>query len=78
MDKEDIKAAFTEVLNEKMTEFWIDREVHYQHHEFLGSMIKWADRIQKKACSSAINIIVGAIFVLLLLGFIFWGKGHLK
>ena len=78
VNKEEIKAIFKEVLDEKMTEFWVDREVHYQHHEFLSSLIKWVENTKHTIFGTIVKTFVIGIIGLILLGFIFWGKGHFK
>lgn len=75
---EVIKKAVTEAMQEQMKDFYIDREKHYQHHEFIDNMMKWSNS-WKSTCLKAICelITVGAI-ALLVMGFIAWGKNTLK
>lgn len=57
---------------ESLKEFYVDREVHYQHHEFLGRLIKSLD-----AASSLIGRTVLVAFIIGVMGLIalgFWTK----
>jgi hypothetical protein len=55
MEREAVKQAVKEALKEELKEFYVDRETHYQHHEFIKSWMNWT--IQSK------NIIVKTIIV---------------
>ncbi len=69
-----IKKAVAEAMSESMKDFYIDREKHYQHHEFLSGLIEWSQN-WKSTCMKAIaNAIIGGIIFLLLLGYIAWGE----
>lgn len=73
-DAEVIKEAVKAAMDEKMAEYWVDREKHYQHHEFIDSLIKWADRVSDTTVKAVITAIVMGILALLVLGFIFYIK----
>lgn len=69
-----IKTAVKEAMDEKMQDFWVDREVHYQHHLWLKELIDSTTKckgIVIKVITS--TVIIGAVS-LLVLGASFWVK----
>lgn len=78
MDKDEIKNALKEVLDEEIKPFYVDREIHYQHHEFVRELMDWSSKFKNSFFSTIAKGFAIVIFVLMLLGFIFWGKGHFK
>lgn len=78
MDKEIIKQAVGEVIDEKLAGFWIEREKHYQHHQFIEEWIQWLGRCKSTTIKAIVNSLVYGAIGLLVLGFVFWGKANLK
>lgn len=74
MDHDAIKAAMTEVIDEKMKDFWIERERHYKHHEFITEMICWTDKFKSATMKAVVNCIVVALLSAIAIGFIVWGR----
>jgi len=75
---EDIKKAVAEAMQEQMKDFYIDREKHYQHHEFIDDLIKWSNG-WKSTCMKAIaNLIILGAISLIIMGFIAWGGKTFK
>ena len=68
-----IKDVIKEAMKEETHEFWIERETHYRHHEFIESWIKWSDRVSNVAVSTLIKSVVLFILGLLALGFAIFG-----
>jgi len=77
-DYELIKKAVTEAMHDEMKDFYIDREKHYQHHEFIATLMEWKNG-WKSTCMKAIaNTVVTGILFLLIWGFIAWGGKGFK
>lgn len=77
-DYDVIKKAVSEAMVEQMKDFYVDREKHYQHHEFIEGMINWSNS-WKSTCMRAIaNAIVMGAIGLLVLGYIAWHGKALK
>jgi len=72
--KEELKVALKEALIEELQPFHIDRERHYKDHQFLESLQAWVGNIGSATIKTIITTVVTSVFVLLLFGFIFWGK----
>ena len=71
MTKEELKSTMEEVLDSRLKEFWVDRELHYKHHEFIDRWMKWSDDVNKTIWRSIIKYVVIFIMGLIALGF-FW------
>ena len=71
MTKEELKSAIGEAIDEKLSQFWVARELHYKHHEFIDKWMKWSDDVSKTIWSSIVRYIVIFILGLIALGF-FW------
>ena len=69
MTKEELKSAVEEAIDEKLSQFWVDRELHYKHHEFIDKWMKWADDASKTIWHSIIKAIVLFVLGLIALGF---------
>lgn len=78
MEKQELKDALKEVLDEEIKPFYVDREIHYQHHQFIDGLIEWSSKFKNSFFSTIAKGFAIVIFSLMLLGFIFWGKGHFK
>lgn len=74
MDAEDVKKAVGEILDEKLSALYIDREKHFHHHEFVESIIKLSDRVSSTFIKTIVSTVVISLFSLLVLGLILWGK----
>jgi hypothetical protein len=78
MEVEELKQAIRDVLDEKSKGFWIDRETHYKHHEWLACVITWSDRCKSTVLQTVVRCVVYGLIGLLIFGFIFWGQRHFK
>jgi hypothetical protein len=58
--------------HEEHREYFVDREEHYQHHQFINSWIKFMDVGRKTALRTFIAFMVMTILGLLVFGF--WEK----
>lgn len=76
--KDAVRGAVKEAVDEALKPFYIERETHYQHHEFLGKFIDLSNTVLNSGCAAAAKIVIGAMFALLLFGFIMWGKHNFK
>ena len=71
MTKEELKEVVESALEGRLKEFWVDRELHYKHHEFIDKWMKWSDDVSKTVWRSVVRYIVIFIMGLIALGF-FW------
>lgn len=71
--KEEIISAVKDTLNEEVKAFYVDREKHWDDHQFLGGFRKWIDDTKSMAWKTVIGAVVMGIIGLLVLGFAFWG-----
>ncbi len=78
MEIEQIRAVMEEVLDERLKAFYIDREVHYQDHQFIKGFRVWTDNVRFTVWKTIVGLFAAAIISLLLAGFIVWGKNHFK
>jgi len=69
MTKAEIKEAVGEAIDEKMRDFYIDRETHYKQHEFLGDMMQWVDDCKSTASKTIVRILVYGIIGTIMIGF---------
>lgn len=76
MERDAIKEAVKEALGEELKAFYVDREIHYQHHEFLKSWIVWSQQCKSVIMKTVMSGLVMALLGLIVLGFIF--KVNLK
>lgn len=77
MEFDQIKAAVKEVMDERMKEFYIDRETHYQDHQFLKGLREWTASIRSTTIRTIISLFVTALIGFLVLGFVVWGKRNI-
>lgn len=75
MDPEVIKTAVRDVMREELKAFYIDREEHYQHHQFIRGLKGGIDSCQSIIGKVAITSIIGGLIVVLVLGVVQWIKG---
>jgi hypothetical protein len=74
VEYDEIKAAVKEVMDVRMKEFYIDREEHYQDHQFLKGLREWSDGIKSTTIKTLVTLVVTALIGFVVLGFIVWGK----
>lgn len=77
MEKEKLKEAMREVLQEEIKPFYIDRETHYNHHQFINELIDWSGKIKGTICKTLTTAITTGIIGLIVLGFILWGRKNI-
>ena len=71
MTRDEVKSAVEEVIDKKLSQFWVDRELHYKHHEFIDRWMKWADEATKTIWTTLIKTVVLFILGLIALGAFF-------
>ncbi len=64
-----IKSTIENALDNKLKEFWVDRELHYRHHEFIDKWMKWSEDMSQTMWRSIIKWIILGILGLIALGF---------
>lgn len=72
-EKEELKFIVKEAADEKIREFWIDRETHFRHHEFIDSWMRWSDRVSSVAVQTVVGSVIVFMIGLLALGFAIFG-----
>lgn len=78
LTREELKTIIKEAIDEKLNEFWIDREEHYKQHQFLSSLMKWSETCSNTIVRTCIKCFVSALLILTVAGFIAWGSVHFK
>lgn len=71
---EKVKNAIGSEMHKMIEPFYIDRETHYQHHQFMKSFMGWMDKTQSIVLKTVVTVFVLGVIGLVILGFIFWGK----
>ena len=69
MEREAIKEAVKEALQEELKAFYIDRELHYQQHKWLGDVIRYSDQCKSAVIKAFITIVISSALGLMFLGF---------
>ena len=61
---EKIKVAVSEVIDAKVKDFYVDREIHWAHHQALGEFIDFMKTAKKTAWRTLIaSLVVGALSI---------------
>lgn len=69
-----VKNAVSEAIKAEMKDFYVDREKHYQHHEFIDDLMKWSICWKSTFGKAIANAIAVAIIGLIVWGFVAWGN----
>lgn len=77
-DYDMVKRAVEEAMKEQMKDFYIDRERHYKHHEFLQDWMNWAQDTKSTCGKVLTTIIVTGVISLLMVGFVMKVGGYAK
>lgn len=72
--KNEIKIAFKEVLHESVGQFYIERERHYQDHQFIKDFREFLQGVRGTATKTVVGLIITGVIGLIVLGFIVWSK----
>ena len=67
-----IKTAVRDVMQEEMKAFYIDREEHYQHHQFIKSIKTGVESCQSLVGKVSLVAIVGGLVTVIVLGVVSW------
>ena len=67
-----IKTAGRDVMQEEMKAFYIDREEHYQHHQFIKSIKTGVESCQSLVGKVSLVAIVGGLVTVIALGVVAW------
>jgi predicted Rdx family selenoprotein len=67
-----IKTAVRDVMQEEMKAFFIDREEHYQHHQFIKGLKTGIEGCQSLVGRITLITIIGGIATVLVLGVVAW------
>ena len=71
MTRDEVKSAVAEAIDEKLSQFWVDGEIHYKHHEFIDRWMKWADEASKTMWTTLIKAVILFVLSLIILGAFF-------
>ncbi len=69
MTRSEIKEVVEEAIDDKLKEFWVDRELHYKHHAFIDKWMQWSDDATKTIRHTILKAIVLFFLGLLVVGF---------
>lgn len=67
-----IKTAVRDVMQEEMKAFYIDREEHYQHHQFIKGLKTGIEGCQSLVGRITLITIIGGIATVIVLGVVAW------
>ncbi|NLA41253.1 MAG: hypothetical protein GX874_07565 [Smithella sp.] len=67
-----IKTAVRDVMQEEMKAFYIDREEHYQHHQFIKGLKTGIEGCQSLVGRITLITIIGGVATVLVLGVVAW------
>jgi len=76
-DKELIKEAVHEALQERLGEFFIEREKHFEHHQFIDGVMQFSNSVKSTACKTVTTTMIIGAATILLLGLLAWVRKHL-
>lgn len=76
-DKDLIKSAVVEALEEKLGDFFIEREKHFQHHQFIDGVMSFSENIKSTACKTVTTIVIIGAVTILILGLVAWIKKNI-
>jgi len=74
---EEIKSAVSSAIETELGQYKVPKEQHYQDHLWILEIRDWAETIQNSAIKAVVTTVVGGLMLLLILGFIFWGKQNI-
>lgn len=85
-DLEELKIAVANAASEataititqELGQYKVPKEQHYQDHLWINQMITWQNNIKSSIWKSIMSILVAAIFMLMVWGFIMWGKQNIS
>ena len=72
--EETITTAISNALDTKLGSFFVERETHYQHHQFIKGWMELTEKVSSTAISAVVKTVVGAALILILFGVAFWGS----
>lgn len=67
-----IEGAAARGIEKKFGEFYVERERHWEHHEFINGFIKFIDTIKNTALKTFVRTVVYGLLFLLLCGFLLY------
>lgn len=71
MQKDEMKEALREVMQEELKQFYVDRETHYLHHRFITDWMSWLDACKSTVTKAVVGLLVTAALGLMVIGFYF-------
>lgn len=78
MDEKGIKKAVSEavaaVMDDKLKAFYVERERHYRHHQWIERMMQWTESCKSTILQTITKCFVVAVIGLVVLGFVMWGS----
>lgn len=74
VDLVKIQEAIRDVMREEMKAFYIDREEHYQHHQFVKNLKSGVESCQSIVGKVTLSAIIAGAIILLIAGIGGWVK----
>lgn len=68
-DYDLIRRAVEDAMKEQMKNFYIEREKHYKHHEFIDEWMEWTKETKSTCIKALMTIVIGGLVALLAVGF---------
>jgi len=76
--KKTIEKTIKETIEHELGSYKVPKEQHYQDHLFISEWRQWQESIRNSFWRSVVAIMIASIASLLVLGFILFGKEHLR
>jgi len=72
MTRDEIKEIVKEAIQEELQGFYVERERHYQDHQFVGTLREKCHSISNIVVALIVTAIIGGFFTLIGWGVSFW------
>lgn len=72
IDGDELVAQIRGAIKEEMKDFYIERETHYQDHQFIKSLREVFDTSKGEVCKQMANAFVKLLITFIILGFTAW------
>lgn len=76
--REAVKTATREAIDEALGPLYVEREIHWRHHQWIEGMMTWAESTKSTVWGVVVRTVVYGVLALLAAGAVLWGREHLK
>jgi predicted phosphoadenosine phosphosulfate sulfurtransferase len=74
---ERFEKVIRKIFDERLKDFYIERERHYQEHEFIKELMTWSNSAKSTFWKITIGMITTALIGFTIMGFVVWGKNKI-